>query len=220
MPEDSGKRLFGTDGIRGGAHKYPLDSRTVAIIARSLTQNLMRELGRAPAILIGRDTRESGPKIEFEFACGALAAGASVRSAGVLTTPGVAYLTRTKAFDAGIVISASHNPFQDNGIKIFAPTGKKIADGMERQIEADIVEAIDSGVVIDCASGEAAWLRDQARNEKEYRESYVDYLATEVGRGLGLSGLRLAVDCANGAASAIAPLLFDRLGATVEVISA
>jgi len=220
MAEGARQRLFGTDGIRGVAGRYPLDERTVTIIARSLILNLMRELGRAPAILIGRDTRESGPQIEFEFACGALAAGASVCSAGVLTTPGVAYLTRTKAFDAGVVISASHNPFQDNGIKIFAPTGKKIADGMERQMESDIAAAIDSGVVIDCASGEAAWLRDQASNEKEYRESYIDYLATEVGRGLDLNGLRLAVDCANGAASAIAPVLFDRLGASVEVIAA
>ncbi|HXU38682.1 MAG TPA: phosphoglucosamine mutase [Blastocatellia bacterium] len=220
MPEDSGQRLFGTDGIRGVAHQYPLDSRTVALIARSLTQNMMRELGRAPAILIGRDTRESGPRIEFEFACGALAAGATVRSAGVLTTPGVAYLTRTRPFDAGVVISASHNPFQDNGIKIFAPTGKKLTDASEREIEQDIAADIESGIVIECGSGSAGWLRDQAGNEKEYQESYIDYLATDVGRGLSLSGLRLGIDCANGAASPIAPALFGRLGASVSVISA
>lgn len=220
MPEDSGQRLFGTDGIRGVAHQYPLDSRTVAIIARSLIQNMMRELGRTPAILIGRDTRESGPRIEFEFACGALAAGATVRSAGVLTTPGVAYLTRTRPFDAGVVISASHNPFEDNGIKIFAPTGKKLADAREREIESEIAADIESGLVIECGSGEAGWLRDQASNEKEYQESYIDYLATDVGRGLSLNGLRLGVDCANGAASAVAPALFERLGASISVISA
>jgi len=220
MPEGARQRLFGTDGIRGVAGQYPLDERTVAIIARSLILNLTRELGRAPGILIGRDTRESGPRIEFEFACGALAAGATVRSAGVLTTPGVAYLTRTEPFDAGVVISASHNPFQDNGIKIFAPTGKKLADALERQIESDIADAIESGVVIECATGEADWLRDQGGNEKDYQENYINYLATDVGRGLSLNGVRLALDCANGAASAIAPILFDRLGATVEVIAA
>ena len=220
MPEGTGQRLFGTDGIRGVAGQYPLDERTVAIIGQSLILNLTREVGRAPRILIGRDTRESGPQIESAFACGALASGAIVRSAGVLTTPGVAYITRTKPFDAGVVISASHNPFQDNGIKIFAPSGKKLADALERQMELDITKAIDLGVVIDCESGEADWLRDQARNEEEYQESYINYLASDVGRGLSLKGLRLAVDCANGAASAIAPVLFDRLGATVEVISA
>lgn len=215
-----GQRLFGTDGIRGMAGEYPLDERTVAIIGQSLILSLTREHARAPRILIGRDTRESGPQIESAFACGAMASGATVRSAGVLTTPGVAYITRTKQFDAGVVISASHNPFQDNGIKIFAPTGKKLADALERQIESDISKAIESGVVIECGSGEADWLHDQASNEQEYQESYINYLATGVGRGLSLKGLRLAVDCANGAASAIAPVLFDRLGAKVEVISA
>lgn len=220
MPEDSGQRLFGTDGIRGVAGQYPLDEKTVPIIARSLVRNLAHELGRPPSILIGRDTRESGPQIEYEFAGGALKEGATVRSAGVLTTPGVAFLTRTKPFDAGVVISASHNPFQDNGIKIFAPTGKKLADAREREIESDIAAAIDSGVVIDGGNGEASWLRDQASNEEEYRQCYIDYLARDVGQGLSLKGLRLAVDCANGAASAIAPGLFDRLGAGVDVIFA
>lgn len=219
MLEATRERLFGTDGIRGVAGQYPLDDRTVAIIARSLILNLTGALGRAPHILIGRDTRESGPQIEFAFACGARGAGATVRSAGVLTTPGVAYLTRATPFDAGVVISASHNPFQDNGIKIFAPTGKKLADALERQIESDIADAIASGVVIECG-GDPGWLRDQASNEKDYQESYVNYLATDVGRGLSLSGMKLAVDCANGAASTVAPALFNRMGANVEVISA
>ena len=120
MPEGPGQRLFGTDGIRGVAGRFPLDTTTVARIGRSLVLNLGRELGREPRILIGRDTRESGPQIEQALARGAEAAGATVQSAGVITTPGIAYITRAASFDAGVVISASHNPYQDNGIKIFS----------------------------------------------------------------------------------------------------
>ena len=111
-----GLRLFGTDGIRGTAGSFPLDDKTVSIIGRSLVLILSSELGRTPRIVIGRDTRESGPQIELALARGAVAAGAAVLSAGVITTPGVAYITRATPFDAGLVISASHNPYQDNGI--------------------------------------------------------------------------------------------------------
>lgn len=215
---EAGQRLFGTDGIRGVAGEYPLDERTIAIIGQSLIMNLERNLDRSPRIVIGRDTRESGPQIEFAFACGALDAGATVRSAGVLTTPGIAYITRTEGFDAGVVISASHNPFQDNGIKVFAPTGKKIADELERRIEADVARAVESGAVIECRGREGDWLRDQTQNEQTYLESYINYLVKDIGRGVDLNGLRLAIDCANGAASAIAPRVFDPLGASVEVI--
>jgi phosphoglucosamine mutase len=220
MPGSAGQRLFGTDGIRGIAGRFPLDDKTVAIIGRSLVLNLAAELGRAPRIVIGRDTRESGSQIEPALARGAMSAGATVQSAGVITTPGVAYITRATPFDAGIVISASHNPYQDNGIKVFAPSGKKLADGMERRIEADVAAAIDQRVVLDHQQGELDWMHDQAEREQSYQKSYINYLATDVGRGLNLEGLRLAVDCANGAASAIAPELFARLGAQVEVLSA
>lgn len=220
MPGNAGQRLFGTDGIRGIAGLFPLDDKTVAIIGRSLVLNLAGELGRAPRIVIGRDTRESGPQIELALAGGAIAAGATVQSAGVITTPGVAYITRATPFDAGIVISASHNPYQDNGIKVFAPSGKKLADETERRIEADVAAAIDQSVASDHQLGELDWMRDQAEIEQAYQKSYINYLATDVGRGLSLEGLRLAVDCANGAASAIAPELFARLGAQVEVLSA
>lgn len=215
---EAGQRLFGTDGIRGVAGEYPLDEGTIAIIGQSLIINLKRQLDRSPRIVIGRDTRESGPRIEFAFACGALAAGATVRSAGVLTTPGIAYITRTEGFDAGVVISASHNPFQDNGIKVFAPTGKKIADELERRIESGVARAIESGEAIE-SRREADWLSDQTRNEHAYLESYIDYLVTDIGRGINLNGLSLAVDCANGAASAMALNVFDRLGARVEAIA-
>ncbi len=220
MAGRAGPRLFGTDGIRGIAGLFPLDDKTVAIIGRSLVLNLAGEPSGAPRIVIGRDTRESGPQIELALARGAMAAGASVQSAGVITTPGVAYITRATPFDAGIVISASHNPYQDNGIKVFAPSGKKLADEVERRIEADVAAAIDQSVALDHQRGELDWMHDQAEREKAYQESYINYLATDVARGLNLKGLRLAVDCANGAASASAPELFARLGAQVEVLSA
>ena len=220
MSESTEQRLFGTDGIRGVAGRFPLDARTVAIIGRSLVLNLARKLGRAPCVVIGRDTRESGPEIERAIARGAIAAGATVRSAGVITTPGVAYITRTAPFDAGVVISASHNPFQDNGIKVFAPSGKKLADEMERGIETDVAIATGLGALVECERDEVSWLHDQAQQEKRYQENYINYLTTEVGRDLRLDGLKLALDCANGAASVIAPELFERLGAQVEVISA
>src|SRR5437660_12863639 len=119
------KKLFGTDGIRGKAGECPLDAATVRVIGQSLARHLGEKKARSPAIVIGRDTRESGPRIEQALIAGARGAGASIQSAGVITTPGVAYLTRTLAADAGVVISASHNPFEDNGIKVFQPSGRK-----------------------------------------------------------------------------------------------
>ncbi|HJZ68231.1 MAG TPA: phosphoglucosamine mutase, partial [Blastocatellia bacterium] len=209
-------RLFGTDGIRGVAGRFPLDEQTVTIIGRSLALNLARDLGRPARIVIGRDTRQSGPQIELAVGRGLASAGATARSAGVITTPGVAYITRSEPFDAGVVISASHNPYQDNGIKIFSRSGKKIDDETERRIEADVA----SGAAVDDWGGATGWLRDQADTEKEFQERYVSYLADDVGSGLRLEGLKLGLDCANGAASHIAPKLFERLGGRVEVIGA
>ena len=217
MPEME-QRLFGTDGIRGVAGQFPLDRETVELIGHSLVTHLTNSLNRKPQLVIGRDTRESGPEIELAVVRGALSAGARVRSAGVITTPGVAYVTRTTPFDAGIVISASHNPFRDNGIKIFARSGKKLADEMEQKIEADISKQIGSGVSVDDVQG--GWLGDQAKNERAYREQYISYLINEIGRGLDLTGLKIGVDCANGAASEIAPRVFEKLGAEVKVIFA
>src|SRR5260370_20369754 len=121
-------KLFGTDGIRGIAGEFPLDQDTIESIGRSLVRYLSAETGRDPSIVIGRDTRESGEMIETALTAGARAEGARVRSSGVITTPGVAFLARTVPFDAGVVISASHNPYRDNGIKIFSTSGKKLAD--------------------------------------------------------------------------------------------
>src|SRR5689334_314763 len=130
--------LFGTDGIRGKAGAFPLDDATVKLIGASVARQFGNRLGRLPKLVIGRDTRESGAAIENAFHTGVSSEGASCESTGVMTTPGIAYLTRAFDFDAGIVISASHNPFEDNGIKVFLPTGKKIEDAMETAIEEDV----------------------------------------------------------------------------------
>src|SRR5919205_3718294 len=141
------KRLFGTDGMRGEAGRFPLDAGTVREAGRSLARHLGERLGRAPRFVTGRDTRESGGWIERAFASGARGVEARVEAAGVITTPGVAYLTRTLPADAGIVVSASHNPYRDNGIKIFAPDGRKLDDATERLIESDIHAAREGSKV-------------------------------------------------------------------------
>ncbi|HTG14274.1 MAG TPA: phosphoglucosamine mutase [Blastocatellia bacterium] len=220
MPQGDRKRLFGTDGIRGVAGEFPLDVHTVGAFARSLIENLASELGRPPRIVIGRDTRESGPLIERALTDGAMAAGAAVESAGVITTPGIAYLTRVTPFDAGVVISASHNPYRDNGIKVFSPSGKKLDDEMERRIEAQLLSLRDRDPSALNQPGVSEARDERAQREVEYRDRYIDYLVQEVGRGLSLEGMRLAIDCANGAASQIAPDVFRRLGAQLHVVSA
>jgi phosphoglucosamine mutase len=204
--------------MRGEAGRFPLDAATVYVAGRSLARQLnarARDSGeRPPRIVTGRDTRESGTWIEEAFINGARDAGAQVESAGIITTPGVAYLARTLPADAGVVISASHNPYQDNGIKIFAPSGRKLDDATERLIEADIEaekgKSLNSIEPTDSIESEA-----EAEHAAALRERYSNYLAEEVADKLTLEGLSLVVDCANGAAFEIAPALFERLGARV-----
>jgi phosphoglucosamine mutase len=227
------KRLFGTDGMRGEAGRFPLDAATVRTAGRSLARHLAERLGRAPRLVLGRDTRESGSWIERAFLEGARSGGARAESAGVITTPGVAFLARSLPADAGVVISASHNPFHDNGIKIFAPTGRKLDDATERLIEADIYAEWELGAPPTAGASEAkasseseevgdsnavrleAPAGEEARHAALLRGFYFDYLTDEVAQGLELEGLKVVVDCANGAASAFAPELLARLGARV-----
>src|SRR5262245_60045452 len=218
MPQSEPPRLFGTDGIRGLAGEYPLDPITVSLIGRSLASNIQRARGRAARIIIGRDTRESGPAIEKALAEGALAEGAQVESAGVTRTPGVAYLTASALFDAGVVISASHNPYRDNGIKVFEPTGKKLSDEMERAIERDLAAGSElRTATVNGASSRAA--RQQvADRASEFRLKYLEYLLDEVADDLSLHGVSIGLDCSNGSAYCFAPDLFVRLGAYVQVI--
>ena len=201
------KKLFGTDGIRGKAGTFPLDVATIRTIGRSLASRYSAQLCKQPRFVTGRDTRESGPWIEAAFHSGAASGGAVCESAGVSTTPGVAFVTSRFGFDAGIVISASHNPYEDNGIKIFAPDGKKVGEEVEKAIELDIHEAASSNGYADLGS------LDDSRSG-EFQRSYIDHLAGE-SPGLELDGMRIVVDCANGAACHLAPELFTRFGAEV-----
>lgn len=209
------KKLFGTDGIRGEAGKFPLDAATVRVIGRSLAAHLTERKGDPPKIVVGRDTRESGSWIEAALTGGAVQAGAEIQSAGVITTPGVAFLARTLAADAGVVISASHNPFQDNGIKIFEPTGRKLDDAMERLIESDITSASPSA---DSSADSETEIR-LADASTELRARYSEYLVNKIGDGLSLTNVKVVVDCANGAAYEIAPEVMRRLGANVLAIN-
>jgi phosphoglucosamine mutase len=208
-------RLFGTDGIRGKAGEFPLDPATMRTIGASLAEHLAeRSDGRTPRIVVGRDTRESGPAIAAALTDGARSGGAVVDSAGVITTPGVAFLARSLPSDAGVVISASHNPYKDNGIKIFNPSGRKLDDATERKIEADIFEdrfRTESQNSVDepCEDSGAV----------DLREKYLAYLQHDVAGDLSLRNLKIVLDCANGAASELAPRLFSDLGANIEPIN-
>jgi phosphoglucosamine mutase len=196
-PKHKMDKLFGTDGIRGVAGEFPLDARTIQIVGRSLATRMAAKLGRPARLVIGRDTRASGEWIEQAFCSGAWSAHAECNSAGVITTPGVAFVTRHFEFDAGIVISASHNPYEDNGIKIFAPSGKKIEEAAERLIEQDIRDAADPPI-------EKISSRADSFRVKEFRKAYLDYLSGEF-PSLSLKGKKIVVDCANGASSDLAP---------------
>src|ERR1700752_211763 len=208
------KALFGTDGIRGEAGKFPLDPTTVTAIGFSLASHLA-ERDANPQIIIGRDTRESGASIEHSLIEGTSKAGVECLSAGVITTPGVALLTRKHKASAGVVISASHNPYQDNGIKIFAPSGQKMDDSVERMIEADIFAQTEPP-----SSTQSIPPPSSPELEDKLQQEYLSFLADEIGRDLNLEGLRMVIDCANGASSALAPVLFARLGAKVLAINA
>lgn len=220
--------------MRGEAGVFPLDAGTLRTVGRSLALRLGERLGRSPRIVTGRDTRESGEWIESAFAEGARGTGAQVEAAGVITTPGVAYLARTLPADAGIVVSASHNPYRDNGIKIFAPDGRKLDDATERLIESDIyaefekvarayddkeVKANAGGAGESGARADEGGAEENGRSADALRSLYLEYLAYEVGAGLSLEGLTVVVDCANGAASRLAPALLSRLGARVVSIN-
>jgi phosphoglucosamine mutase len=207
------KELFGTDGIRGIPGTYPLDDATLDRVGLALG-NYLRLEGRAraekPSVLIGRDTRESGPHIAERIACGLAAGGAKPVSAGVLTTPGVAWLVNREGFAAGVVISASHNPYHDNGVKLISSTGMKFPDSIETELEKFVLASRD-----EVSSEKALHLHD---NEK-IDDDYLAGLASAIFPGARLAGMKIVLDCANGAASNLAPRLFRSLGAEVIAIN-
>lgn len=203
--------FFGTDGIRGVAGQFPLDAPTIERIGYVLAAELKAKVEPGAYIVIGGDTRESTKWIESAFARGAQTAQVQVCSAGVITTPGLAYLTRALGAAAGVVISASHNPYADNGIKVIGPSGGKLDEATEQAIEAKLKD------------GDATFpdMVDRAiDSDPQLAEKYLAFLRDEIGASLDLKDMRLAIDCANGASSVLAPKLFAALGASVHSISA
>ena len=203
--------LFGTDGIRGTAGTYPLDAATIRRVGAALVKVMLRNRQKPGGrVLIGRDTRESGEWIERELAHGAASAGATVFSVGVAPTPAVAYLTRAMQFDSGVVISASHNPYQDNGIKVFSGSGEKYGEHLEERIEHLVADA--SWTV---SNGDAPEV-----NASGELRAYLDHAREVLPNPRELGPLRLVVDCANGAMTTVAPKLFRELGFDATVLAA
>jgi phosphoglucosamine mutase len=202
----SQRQLFGTDGIRGVAGESPLTRQSTYLIGRALGHDLTRQSTRAQAI-IGQDTRESSRWIADRVAEGLAAVGVDVHSAGVITTPGVAYLARSRGMAAGVVISASHNPWTDNGIKVFSGDGFKLTDARELAIEQEIFTQLNNAAATEDTA--LKFPGPSLPGEAELRHAYIKSLESSV--TADLSRLRVLVDCANGAATAEAPELFRNL---------
>ena len=202
------QRLFGTDGVRGTAGEFPLDHETVARLGAALVRAMRSD--RPLRFFVGRDTRESGEWIERELARGVRSESAVLTTAGILPTPAVAYVTRSMGFDAGLVISASHNPFQDNGIKVFSGRGEKFTETLEREVEAIIADR--SWTV----GGSAEIPADRA----DVIDAYIAHARLALPNAERLGRMRIAVDTANGATTTVAPRLFRELGFEVELLGA
>ena len=196
-------RLFGTDGVRGKAGEAPLDESSVRRLGAALVKALRH--GDAPVrFLVGRDTRESGEWIERELARGVRSQGGELISAGIVPTPAVAFLTPRKGFTAGLVISASHNPFGDNGIKVFSGAGEKFTAELEQRVESymELEEALPPLGAPLATTVETL----------DFRQEYIEHLKEVLAAGARTRGWRVAIDCANGATTTIAPRLFEELG--------
>ncbi|MCM0045570.1 MAG: phosphoglucosamine mutase [Burkholderiaceae bacterium] len=206
-----GRQYFGTDGIRGHVGKAPIMPDFVMRLGHAAGKVLAHEAatGGRPTVLIGKDTRISGYMLEAALEAGFAAAGVDVMLAGPMPTPAVAYLTRALRLSAGVVISASHNPYQDNGIKFFSASGNKLPDAVESAIEAALEQPMD------CASSEKL---GKARRLDDARGRYIEFCKSTFPGELDLRGMKLVVDCAHGAAYHIAPDVFHELGAEVIAI--
>lgn len=211
MTTSHSRRLFGTDGIRGIAGEPPLDPTTVYATGLALGHSL-RNVSARPRVVLGRDTRESSPWISAVITAALQETGAEVESSGVIPTPAVAFLARQLGCQAGVVVSASHNPWQDNGIKLFGGDGFKLPDAVELAIEGEIFQHASNSVAPDPSS------LPVPNDSEDLKAQYIQFLLEAVScRNLGK--IQIVADCANGAASSIAPELFRRLGANVTLLN-
>jgi phosphoglucosamine mutase len=213
MPKmEAGPKLFGTDGVRGVAGRFPLDRDTVLRMGRALGAVLGKHVPRPVRVVVGEDTRESSAWISRALAAGLRAGNVEVRYAGVITTPGIAFLSRRSEFAGGVMVSASHNPYQDNGIKVLSHEGTKLSEALELEIEAvlDSIPAVPPGASTPLP----------LEPSPQLLEDYEEFLAALASPGERRSRYRLVVDCANGSASRVAPPLLKRLGIEAEVINA
>ena len=208
------KRLFGTDGIRGAAGAFPLDDGTVARIGRALARILRTAAGHPPRMVIGRDTRESGPAIEAALVRGIEAEGGRCDRGGVLTTPAIACVTPLLGYDAGVVVSASHNAYCDNGIKVFDRAGQKLPDALEAAVEREVLDGSPGGEARPGGPVPAA------ATPEDLAARYLASLRGAIEPRASFSGWRIVLDCAHGAASTLAPALFRQAGAEVFVLNA
>jgi len=204
-------KLFGTDGIRGEANHYPMDGGLAFRVGQALAV-VLRDRNPHPRVVLGRDTRISGPMIESAISAGIMSMGASPFLVGILPTPGIAFITRSSGADAGVVISASHNPYPDNGIKIFSKDGFKLSDDDEETIEALLFgDALKNHRPSPGHLG-----RSYALGDAETR--YIDFLKSTFPRDLSMNGIKIVLDTANGATYEVAPRVFREMGAQVHVI--
>jgi phosphoglucosamine mutase len=208
------RQLFGTDGIRGVAGEFPLTMESTYLIGRALGHDLLRATKR-PRVVIGQDTRDSSGWIADRIALGLSSCGVEVHSAGVITTPGIAFLARSRGYAAGVVISASHNPWTDNGIKVFSNDGYKLPDARELAIEQEIFALLQNPTAHPEPKEKPA---TSLPGEAPLRHAYIEWLADSV--KANLREMRVVVDCANGAATAEAPELFRACGIQATFFSA
>src|SRR6478672_6313454 len=210
---DDKRSLFGTDGIRGVANRDPMTAEMALRLGQAVAQRF-RRARRGGRIVIGKDTRLSGYMLESALQAGIVSAGADVMLVGPLPTPGIAFITSSMRADAGVVISASHNAFEDNGIKIFAADGFKLPDEVEARLEELMgSDELDSNRPHGAEIGKATKIEDS-------RGRYVVFLKSAFPRHLTLDGLKIVVDCANGAAYKVAPAVLSELGADVITMGA
>ena len=201
------RRLFGTDGVRGLANTYPMTAEVALALGKAAGRRFLRG-GHRHRVVIGKDTRLSGYMLEPALTAGFISAGMNVMLVGPMPTPAVAFLTRSLRADLGVMISASHNPYHDNGIKLFGPDGFKLSDGIEDEIEALMAASPANGLAASADLGRAKRIDDA-------RGRYVESLKSSFPKGLTLNGLKIVVDSAHGAAYNLAGDLFFELGAEV-----